>query len=129
MILNGFCLSCAASSRTTIGGLMTMTSALAGATNFGCGAGAGALRSSFCGVGAGGLPPGLAGAADRVGNLAGPAFSLVLGDGLCGNWMNPTLSPILGPAGLGGGGGGLGASTTGGGSGLISGSRVRAAVR
>src|ERR1039458_2479573 len=53
---------------------------------------------------------------DRPGSLAAPGFSGSLAPGLGRNWMNPTLSPTLGP---GGGGGGGGTSMTG--SALISG--------
>src|ERR1019366_8338985 len=53
----------------------------------------------------------------RPGSLAPPGFSAGLAPGLGRNWMNPTLSPTLGPDGDGGGGGG--ASTTG--AGFVSG--------
>src|ERR1035441_1423268 len=53
----------------------------------------------------------------RPGSLAPLGFSAVLAPGLGRKWMNPTLSPTLGPDGGGGGGGG--ASTTG--AGLVSG--------
>src|ERR1017187_6020427 len=53
----------------------------------------------------------------RPGSLAPPGFSAGLAPGLGRNWMNPTLSPTLGPDGGGGGGGG--ASTTG--TGFVSG--------
>ena len=48
MILNGFCLSCSASSRTTIGGLMVMTCASAGRTIFGAAGASGFGRAGFC---------------------------------------------------------------------------------
>ena len=131
MILNGFCFNCVASSRTTIGGLMTMTSPVVGATNFG-----GAGAAGLAGAELFGWPENLGLPEDdprppepprtlrisprrlnsvREGSLAlvGSDPPLVLPEGFCGSWMKPTLSPTWGPAGLGGAGGIFGASTAG----------------
>src|SRR6266403_1485477 len=132
MILNGFCLSCSASSRTTMGGLMEMTSAPAGSTTLGASTGGSAAFTgtpAFC---CGNLGPGttgpagavvpvrtlrmsprllktvLLGSTGRAGSLTLAPLSTALGTCLSGSLMKPTLSPTFGPAGMGGGGGGAG---------------------
>src|ERR1035441_7626301 len=142
MILKGFCLSCSAKSRTTMGGLMVMTWASAGSKTFGVVLAGSAdrpapavfdwpwpLAPGMVGPDGATLPPRtprisprrlksvLRCSIGRPGSLAPPGFSASLASGLGRNWMNPTLSPTLGPDGGGGGGGG--ASTTG--AGFVSG--------
>src|ERR1035437_4572854 len=135
MILKGFCLSCSARARTTLGGLMGMTWASAGSKTFGVVLAGSAdrpapavfdwpwpLAPGMVGPAGATVPPRtprisprrlnsvLRWSIGRPGSLAPPGFSTGLAPGLGRNWMKPTLSPTLGP---GGGGGGGGASTTG----------------
>src|ERR1035441_3808804 len=142
MILKGFCLSCSARSRTTMGGLMVMTWASAGSKTFGVVLAGSVdrpapavldwpcpLAPGMVGPDGATLPPRTPRISPRLlksvrrwsigrpGSLAPPGFSAGLAPGLGRNWMNPTLSPTLGPDGGGGGGGG--ASTTG--TGFVSG--------
>src|SRR5436309_2108947 len=127
MILNGFCLSCSASSRTTIGGLMEMTCASAGKTTLaGAGGGSADLAAAPGFVGGASLAPGMVGPAGaavaprtlRISpRLLKSAFrgstgrgavlklltlSAAFGVGLGGNCTKPTLSPNFGPGGSGG---------------------------
>src|SRR5690349_3785338 len=128
MILNGFCLSWSASSRTTIGGLIEMTLASAGRAIFGP-LEAGSPVLPVAGFAGGNFAPGTAGpdgaaGAPRTprisprlwksvrlgsrglgGSLTGADFSTDLLPAFGGSCINPTLSPTFGPSEAGGGGG------------------------
>jgi len=105
MILNGFCFSWSASSRTTIGGLIVMTVALAGNTILGADAVSADLAKAETFFG---IPCRLPGSAGAPGGLVTPRpprrsprlakSALLISPGLAGSLALPVLSPSLEPA-------------------------------